>query len=74
MHEKHNSWGIILTLLGLLFITLKLTEVISWSWWWVLSPIGIPLALGLGFLVLSFALGLGFALVLHLVSALGKKL
>mgnify|MGYP003436692972 CR=1 FL=1 len=25
--------------LGLIFITLKLTSVIDWSWWWVLSPI-----------------------------------
>ncbi len=25
-------------LLTLLFITLKLTEVIDWSWWWILSP------------------------------------
>ena len=26
-------------LLTLLFIALKLLGVISWSWWWVLSPI-----------------------------------
>jgi uncharacterized BrkB/YihY/UPF0761 family membrane protein len=25
--------------LALLFITLKLTDTISWSWWWVLAPI-----------------------------------
>jgi hypothetical protein len=24
--------------LGLLFITLKLTYYIDWSWWWVLLP------------------------------------
>jgi len=24
--------------LTLVFITLKLTNVIEWSWWWVLSP------------------------------------
>lgn len=28
-------------LLTIVFITLKLTEVIDWSWWWVLSPIWI---------------------------------
>jgi hypothetical protein len=27
--------------LVLIFITLKLTGVIGWSWWWVLSPIWI---------------------------------
>lgn len=27
-----------LSLLGLLFIGLKLGKVIDWSWWWVLAP------------------------------------
>lgn len=30
-------------LLTLLFITLKLTHVITWSWVWVLSPIWISM-------------------------------
>lgn len=34
--------------LTLLFIGLKLTNFIDWSWWWVLSPIWITLALALG--------------------------
>lgn len=29
-------------LLAIVFITLKLTGHITWSWWWVLSPIWIP--------------------------------
>lgn len=33
------------SLLGLLFIGLKLGGVITWSWWWVLAPIWIPIAL-----------------------------
>ncbi len=32
-------------LLGVLFVALKLTHVISWSWLWVLAPFWIPLAL-----------------------------
>ena len=28
--------------LALLFIGLKLGGVIAWSWWWVLSPLWIP--------------------------------
>jgi len=28
-------------LLALLFIALKLTGYINWSWWWVLSPLWI---------------------------------
>lgn len=33
-------------LLTIVFITLKLTHYIDWSWWWVLSPVLIPLAIG----------------------------
>ena len=35
---RHKGMGIIGTL-TLLFIVLKVTDVISWSWIWVLSPI-----------------------------------
>jgi hypothetical protein len=31
-------------LLAIVFITLKLTGYSTWSWWWVLSPLWIPLA------------------------------
>ncbi len=30
-----------LTLLTILFIALKLMGFITWSWWWVLSPVWI---------------------------------
>lgn len=26
------------TLLGIVFLVLKLTKVITWSWWWVTAP------------------------------------
>jgi len=29
-------------LLTILFITLKLTKVIDWSWWWILAPLWLP--------------------------------
>lgn len=32
-------------LLTILFIALKLTHVIDWSWWWVLAPVWIGFAL-----------------------------
>lgn len=28
--------------LFIVFLILKLTETISWSWWWVISPLWIP--------------------------------
>lgn len=45
-------------LLTILFIALKLTHVIDWSWWWVLSPIWMAVSLFLiviSFLFLLFA-------------------
>lgn len=49
--SSRNGIGFI-GLLTLIFITLKLTHVITWSWWWVLSPTLISFALlGLIFLV-----------------------
>ncbi len=44
-----NSFPI-LGILGLIFITLKLTGVIGWSWWWVLSPFWMP-ALSLALII-----------------------
>ena len=41
-------------LLAIVFITLKLAEigsVANWSWWWVLSPLWVPMAIVLGFAV-----------------------
>ena len=40
-------------MLTILFIALKLTGHISWTWLWVLSPIWIPLAIIVGILVLG---------------------
>lgn len=34
-------------LLTVVFIGLKLAKVINWSWWWVLSPIWLPMILAL---------------------------
>lgn len=46
MATEAKSGGIGFTgLLTVLFIGLKLTGVIAWSWWWVLSPIWIPFVL-----------------------------
>ncbi len=46
MKENNSSRSIgFTTLLVIAFIVLKLCKVIDWSWWWVLSPIWIPVAL-----------------------------
>jgi hypothetical protein len=38
--SKQGGIGFI-GMLTILFIGLKLGEVITWSWWWVLSPVWI---------------------------------
>ena len=44
-HSGSNSGIGFCSLLALLFIALKLTGFIHWSWLWVLSPIWINLAI-----------------------------
>jgi hypothetical protein len=47
MANENTSNGIGFgTVLFLVFLVLKLTDNIDWSWWWVTSPLWIPLALG----------------------------
>ena len=54
-NEKTISGGIGFgSALLLTFIILKLVGVIDWSWWWVLSPIWIPVALLLAVSILLF--------------------
>ena len=40
-------------LLAILFITLKLTGVITWSWLWVLAPIWIPFIIVVFILIIA---------------------
>lgn len=53
--SSSSSGGIgFVGLLTIVFITLKLTKVIDWSWWWVLSPLWITAAIVLLFLLIGF--------------------
>lgn len=46
MSKSNSNGGIgILGTLFIVFLVLKLTGNIDWSWWWVTSPLWIPLAL-----------------------------
>ena len=47
-----NQSSSALPALGILFIALKLTNVINWSWWWVLAPFWGGAALIIAILVL----------------------
>jgi hypothetical protein len=39
-------------MLSILFIGLKLTGYVTWSWWWVLSPLWIPFCLVIFFVLI----------------------
>lgn len=46
MSNSSSSGGLGLTsVLTIIFIVLKLVNVIDWSWWWVLSPLWISFGL-----------------------------
>jgi hypothetical protein len=45
--ESSSSGNGLSEMLTVLFVGLKLTHYIDWSWWWVLSPMMIPFALWL---------------------------
>lgn len=65
-----QSGGIgFLGLLTIVFIALKLMGYIAWSWWWVLSPLWLPLV----GLVVTGVIWLVLWLVIWLVTAAVDK-
>lgn len=38
-------------LLFIIFLVLKLTHVIDWSWWWITAPLWIPALVAFGILL-----------------------
>lgn len=53
-------------LLFIIFLILKLTNVIDWSWWWVTAPLWISAALAI-----LFFMFIGFILLLAVIGILG---
>ena len=69
MASETSSGGVgFFSLLTLLFIGLKLTGQIAWSWWWVLSPIWIPLALVAVIAIIALAFGVVFKVFARLAN------
>ena len=61
MADKDNSGNGGIGFVGLLtivFITLKLTGYIAWSWWLVLSPLWIAVLIGLTMIAIGFAIAM----------------
>lgn len=62
MSEKNQvvlKFGSFPTLLTIAFIVLKLCNVITWSWLWVLAPLWIPTTIAI--------LGLLFVFILYII-------
>ena len=72
MRKEKTSNGFGLgTVLFLIFLVLKLTGVgmvATWSWWWVLSPLWIPIVVVLGILLCALVFISLAALIGALVS------
>ena len=51
-YKKRKSGLSITSVLFIVFLVLKLTDNIDWSWWWVTSPIWIPIVLFISILIL----------------------
>jgi len=55
-----SSGGISMaSLLGILFVGLKLTGYIAWSWWWVTAPFWIPFLILFAIFLIILVLGQG---------------
>ena len=65
-----NFAGLFLPLLTLLFVGLKLTGHIAWSWWWVTAPLWLPAAVSIGIVLIGLLLA---GLVIGLATLFGKK-
>lgn len=51
--SKSSGFGI-LAVLQIVFLVLKLTGLIDWSWWLVLVPLWADIGIGLLFIILAF--------------------
>lgn len=70
-NSNHTSSGIGFTgVLFIVFLVLKLTNNIDWSWWWVTSPLWIPLAL-LGLIGVLYLAGYLFIAGISMIA--GRK-
>ena len=54
-------------ILFIVFLVLKLTNVINWSWWWVTAPLWIPVSIVLALLLIAIVI-LGIIAMIELFS------
>ena len=58
MSSQRNNGAIGLAgILFVVFLILKLTSYIDWSWWWVTSPLWLPFTITIVILLLIVGIG-----------------
>lgn len=67
MQEKQTRGIGFCSILTILFIGLKLTGYISWSWLWVLSPLWLGLAITFGLIFAVMGIGLIIVIGAHVI-------
>ncbi len=55
-----------------IFVAAKLANVISWSWWWVLCPLWLPIAIIIGVPLVIFVCAFIFFVVVSLLEWIGN--
>jgi len=69
---RYNNSPIFI-ILGIVFIVLKLTGVITWSWLWVTAPLWIPFAIIIFLFTIFVVFGFLFVSASHFIGKVTKK-
>ena len=64
------SWGF---LISLIFMILKLTDVIDWSWWVVTMPLWLPYALIIGFFLIIIVIYLVLIIIQSIYEIIANR-
>ena len=71
--EYRNNGGVgVAGILGFVFIALKLSGVIGWSWIWVLAPFWIPVVFVLVVIMFMSVVLLAFSLINMAVTVINR--
>lgn len=62
LRAKLNTETSIYLITAAVLVGLKLTDVVAWSWWWILAPLWVPVAFDL---LVIIALTFGLILKRH---------
>ena len=73
--KKTNPGSHVLTILFLIFLTLKLANiglVATWSWWWVTSPLWLPVTIVIAISAIILITQLLIDSIKHITSQINK--